>query len=523
MKGAKGGIRDRKITEAYRKKNNSSLEEELEAIKDHRKHDGLNLNKNENGIYDIETLGGPQNYSTEIKENRKLLPKEEISRKEVQIENSKTKEEQINIENLLQESFPKHKGVEIEEKEYNALNESYEINKAENDFNKEEIVNIDEEKIPIKEEKTNNKEPEELKKDAKIEKAETEIVLEFERMLKEDYYEIKDLEYKLKVLTQKEEDALLQEEVETLKKELEVLLDKFTLLKNKYEELKNAKDLNTIRIFDNDYLQNLINNYKKDVQNNIEVDDLIKRVKETEEYISIIEKVVYVEHEKDHLEKKVEDKEEEFEDRDIKFEELEKEYADVEKINKELESFNNTLNGLVKDMAHKIDHMGKIYDKTETYRRIVPDMNRIFRAMLQFAVSTRIPRTRTGNVARAALILGGLNNLAHAFVNEQRTEVIKVAEFTNYEREITENINTITQFSSKLHDTSNFLKEIKQEFKDVLGEYADSIPEFKELMNNMDQMEKELEEKQFYMDKYQNEMKKELDRNNAKALVYKNI
>lgn len=536
MKGAKGGQRDRKISRLYTEKNKSALQEELEAIKAHRIHDGLNLNRDENGINDLEEIEmneeeigilpnsevvnnhiNPQKTQIEfeLKEEKVSQSKEENINNE--IINEQVKEEDKNVTIIVQndalEKDHKNVGIAIEE------DQIYEENHDQFTYNSENLTETNDIE-PSYDDFIETKEQEEYTKETKLEQ---EILFELEKMLKEDYYEIKDLEYQLKILTQKEEDAVLQEEVDDLKKQLEALLDKFDIIKKKYEELKNSKDFTDVHLFDNNYLSNLINNYKKEVQDNIVIDDLIQRVKETEDYISIMEKIVYVENEKEYLTNRVDDKKEEFSYRDTSFEELEEQYNDIDKINNEIESFSNTLDSILNDITKKIDNMGSISNKTETYSKIVPDMNRLFRAMLQFTASTMIPRTRVGNVVRAGLMVNAIHDLSHTFRTEQRTETKQVVEFVNYEKDILKNVTSLDSFVGKIDGASNSIKDMKQIFKDEFNEYVAFIPEYKELMQNMENIEKELEEKRYYLNKYNQQMKRELERNNAKILIYKNV
>ena len=142
--------------------------------------------------------------------------------------------------------------------------------------------------------------------------------------------------------------------------------------------------------------------------------------------------------------------------------------------------------------------------------------------MAQFMASTMIPRTKAGNVLRAGLIINGIQQLRQAFKIERKTETKQVTEFVNYEKDILKNMTNMDDFVRKLNDASNGIKEMKQTFKEELLDYVDSIPEFKELMENIENVEKELEEKKYYLNKYNKDMKRELERNNAKVYVYKN-
>lgn len=543
MKGAKGGQRDKKVSKIYQTYNKTSIQEELEAIKAHRRQDGLNINKDENGINDIENLEINTEELTIITENVGIKEKQSVPAQKTEIpfdlqqepileELSNGKEEKESLQETMEEKNEiNFNGEEEEKQEVEEKQEAEVENKkivglapeeTPQQISKEESID-QEEVVQQGQKEVEDIEIEEQEEYTKETELEQEILLGFEKMLKEDYYTIKDLEYQFQVLTQKEEDAVLEDEIEDLKTELEKLLEKFDMIKKKYEDLKNSKDFTDVELFDQHYLSELVNNYKKEVQNNLVIDDLIKQIKETEDYIGIVEKIIYVEHEKDTLEEKIDEKKEEFTSRDTSFEELEEQYNDVEKINNEIEVFRNSLDDMLQDISKKIDTMGNITSKTETYTRLVPDMNRVFRAMAQFMAFSTIPRTRVGNLVRAGLMIGAIRDLTHALHTERKTETKQVAEFVNYEKDILGNMSNIDEFVGKLDDATDTIKDMKQTFKEEIEEYASSIPEFKELLKNMEAIEKELEEKKYYLYKYNDDMKKELDRHNTKLMVYKNV
>ena len=145
--------------------------------------------------------------------------------------------------------------------------------------------------------------------------------------------------------------------------------------------MKNSENFADITLLDNNYLAELLNEYKEQTKENMLVFDLVEKVKDASMYVSIMEKVILVEKEKDHLKEIVEEKKEDFEYRDTNFEQIEKEYNNVEKINQEIEKFNFNMEQILKSIAGKVDKMGKITEKVEQKTRWVTDMNRFFLAI----------------------------------------------------------------------------------------------------------------------------------------------
>ncbi len=538
MKGAKGGKRDRLISENFRKQNQSAKEKEFEAMKSHQKIDGFRFSGKKIEKQENKDKEEQQNILNEVKEaqeNSFSFKQEETEevKQEIEIEivsprssiqnslldEKNTEDEEKNEvveEDLTKKEEPlrkRKKAVGVEKQEHKPnYDYNYNIDYDENVNVKEEFP---EEKIEEKKE-----EPEEFTKNEKLE---TEVLDEIDRMLKIDYYEIKDLEYQIQVLNSKEEEAVRLEEVEAIRKELEDLLKRLEQLKDKYNAMKNSENFADITLLDNNYLADLLNEYKEQTKENMLVFDLVEKVKDASMYVSIMEKIIVVEKEKDRLKETVEEKKEDFEYRDTSFEQIEKEYNNVEKINQEIEKFNFDMEQILKSIADKVDKMGEVTEKVEQKTRWVTNMNRFFLAMGQFALASRIPRNRRGNLVRTMLVVGALADLNRVVTKKETTEVKKSASYIDYSSEISTSISDLSTYMYQVDQAFTSIDEIRNLIKRELGEYIDSVPEFQDLMKNVDNTEKQLEEQKYYLEKYNYEAKRELERNNAKLLIYKNV
>ena len=536
MKGAKGGKRDRFISENFRKRNQSAKEKELEAMKSHQKIDGFRFSDKKIEKQESKDKEEQQNILNEVQEEQENF----VSFKQEETEEIK---QEIEIEivsprSFIQDPLVDEKNTEDEEK--NEVVEEDLTKKEEPPRKRKKAVGVDkqeqkpnynynidyDENVNVKEEFPKEKieekkeEPEEFTKNEKLE---TEVLDEIDRMLKEDYYEIKDLEYQIQVLNSKEKEAVRLEEVEAIRKELENLLKRLEQLKDKYNAMKNSENFADITLLDNNYLAELLNEYKEQTKENMLVFDLVEKVKDASMYVSIMEKVILVEKEKDHLKEIVEEKKEDFEYRDTNFEQIEKEYNNVEKINQEIEKFNFNMEQILKSIAGKVDKMGKITEKVEQKTRWVTDMNRFFLAIGQFALASRIPRNRRGNLVRTMIIVGAFADLNRVVTRKEATEMKRSASYIDYSSEISASISDLSTYMYQVDQAFTSIDEIRNLIKRELGEYVDSVPEFQDLMKNVDNTEKQLEEQKYYLEKYNYEAKRELERNNAKVLIYKNV
>lgn len=528
MKGAKGGKRDRIISFLFSKKNQEIInekeveekeknndiqqkEELIEIIIDNIENKEKNINNQSESIISEELVENPIESKENVIKQKPII----IEEKEILVNNIENKEHIINDnkENISEEEIKpsiEHKdNKKIEEKEI-LIDES----------NTKDRI-IDEEILEKKEKTSEYKEidihEEQLKDPSTI--VEFAVVEELEKMVRDDYYEIEEIKYELDVLASKEKDEVLYDEVEKLQRQLEILIKRFEEIKRRYEYIYSTIDFDQVNNLQDNYISSMISEYKDSV-NGSRLEDFVEGIKGIEEYIIIINQIVDIEKNKDHLKENIDEKLDKYEIRDLEFEKMKDEYLDLEKTNKIFDEFSKAQNQIIKSINTKVTETKTIQNSVERTRRLVPNINNLFNATLMIAASKKIPPTPRGNIMKAVLYASAINAAAH--IIEPHEEVRNVQTVTTtYSHE--ENVDVTKVFAdfngvlSMMDDSLLKLSELKETFKKYFGEFQNQIPEYQEMMKNLEDMEKEMVSKYDMISKYQNEFSDVLKVNNQKV------
>ena len=348
------------------------------------------------------------------------------------------------------------------------------------------------------------------------EELELKIIDALETILKEDLYELEELEYEFKLLNEKQETEVDYEEIEKLKEELQELLKKFELIKEKYDIYQNSDKENYIDL-DDEFIYDLILEYKKETQENTLIQQINDQVEKIEEYIGVIEKIIEIETDTDELDKELDEKLEKFEIRDEEFEKLKMEYENIEDINKLIDTFNRKQEEIMKDLDSKVNAAEDITRRVETTTSYITNFNRLIQMALLISVSKRIPPTPTGIILKTNLMLGAINAAAHFITTRENTREIVRVNYPNYENEIKNAAESTTTAITQIDDAFISIDAIREKFKNECEEYKDQIEEYDKLLKNLDNVERELKEKQKIAKKYNKKFNKILHINKEKV------
>lgn len=529
MKGAKGGKRDQLISNHFSELN-SELEEhnqeDLEKAESSFKFKAeKKKNSNENRVYEdkIKSL-------EKEKENASVLMDDDITFEQYLEQKGNEKEE---VEEQVEEEVIEDKKQE----ETRIIQETQEEIKEISETKEKELEELEEQKKLEEEKIVDSKEAEQKKIKEKLEETvdnEEEITIsseeenklqeamvfyELQKMIREDYYDIKELEYKIDILSTKAEQEVLKEEIEKLKKELEELLKQFNALKDKYDYLDIGKNLAGIHSLNSEYIENVVENYKKGLKESTELENLIQQMEQTKEYIGVVETLIITEEKKDTLEQKLDEKCEEYGIRDEEFASLEDMAIDVEKVNEEVAKCSKEIENTTKILEAKVREAVQITTRRDFYTELVPHVNRALNATLMLATSTMMPHNFIGNIMKASLIAGAINNMAHVIEPEQRVREVKTVSYTDYSKDIVRNMQNIRDVYKMVDDALDNIYDIEDKFNKEFKEYEGLIPGYKELVVNMDKIKGELEEQQYLMKKYDNNLKEQYNKNNSKKYI----
>ena len=427
------------------------------------------------------------------------------------------KEPEINIE--IKNDLPKEKqptvyiGDEVKTVEEHEETKSIETSSSSIGENKFTIVEEEETtlEVPVEIETT-------LEEETNEDELELKVIKSIERVIKTDLYELENIKFKLEVLNNAQDEEIDTKEVEKLKDELEYLLGIFEEIKKKYNNI--PFDSNSELQINDDEIYTLVNEYKASLaekQDDNLISQINSEIKEIEEYVSVIETLLYVEKETDTLEETIDEKCEKFGIRDEEFDKLQKEYANIEAINENIEDFTKRQDNIIKDLNYKIEHSENISRRIETQSEIVTNFSKLIEAALMYQMAKKIPSTPAGMILKTGLMIGAATAITELVqVKEKQKEVIEVS-YTDYVKDIQNNIANVDSMISSIDKAKSDIEAISYTFKKECEEYASLIPEYDKLLKNIDSMSKTLTEQKDIAKKHKTEFDKVLEKNNQKV------
>ena len=315
---------------------------------------------------------------------------------------------------------------------------------------------------------------------------ENTIIDTIEQIIEEDLEELDEIEYELKVINDKQEDEVKLAEVEKIKTELQEIIKKLNFIKDKYYSKKEKNPLD----IDDKYIYDLVNNYKDELAES-NLDKKIKNdIKHTQEYISIIERIISVENTTETLDKQIEEKLDKYEIRDDYFEKMKDEYTDIQDLKDIIDTFNKQQNTIIKSLESKIERSAKISKRIEKNYKIVPDLNKLIESAMIFALSKKIPPTPRGKLIKIAMITSAIGIASGFLTTKETTKEIVNIEYTDFSKDIYSCIKDISTMDRKIDSAFLDINKIRRTLKSEYGEFKNKLDDFDNLLNKLDNVEK---------------------------------
>ncbi|MBQ7136867.1 MAG: hypothetical protein IJO43_02685 [Bacilli bacterium] len=344
----------------------------------------------------------------------------------------------------------------------------------------------------------------------------TNTLDEIEKMLIINYNEIQTIKYELDILEEKEQDEVILDETEKLIEYLNKLIKRFEQIKKEFYQTNLDKI--TVHANNDNYISQLIEEYKTTMKDNNLNESVLKNIKQIEEYISLIDDIIFIETKKDDISNRLNSKKETLKIRDQEFDELKDKYTDVEKINNYIGLFSKEYNYIIKEIETKVSNATNITKKAEYKSETAINYARLLTSTLVLATTPAIPFTRGGNILKMGLMIAAVSGISSSIkVRAKESKVTTKINFIDYEEEILSNINSIKDMSLMIDKSMVDIKNIKKEFQKEFSEYANLIPEYYEMMANLDSIEKELLVKYNISREYNQKLNTVLEKNNTKV------
>lgn len=361
------------------------------------------------------------------------------------------------------------------------------------------------------------KEPkEEIKKDDYDNQTKLSTLDEMEIMIKKNYYELENIKYELQIIKIEKDNEVETKKIDELTQKLIELMKRLEELKKDFFN-KNYKDLYKGYTSD-EYINQLINEYKLAIKENDVNNASILQVKQIEEYINIINEIINVEIEADKEKEKLDIKKEELDIRDTDFDKLKNDYKAVDKINDYVEKFVKEQDYIISDIEYKVKNSTNITKSVEYKTELVVNYSKILTSTLLLATTNIIPQTRRGNLLKLGLIVGAIGNLATVVkprLKENKT-ITKVT-YTDYGREIESKIDSLDNVTLTINKVITDINDLRQTFEKEFKEYANLIPEYKDMIIKLSTIEKDLIVKKDLIKDYNQRLDNTLNKNNVKV------
>lgn len=361
------------------------------------------------------------------------------------------------------------------------------------------------------------KEPkEEIKKDDYDNQTKLSTLDEMEIMIKKNYYELENIKYELQIIKIEKDNEVETKKIDELTQKLIELMKRLEELKKDFFN-KNYKDLYKGYTSD-EYINQLINEYKIAIKENDVNNASILQVKQIEEYINIINEIINVEIEADKEKEKLDIKKEELDIRDTDFDKLKNDYKAVDKINDYVEKFVKEQDYIISDIEYKVKNSTNITKSVEYKTELVVNYSKILTSTLLLATTNIIPQTRRGNLLKLGLIVGAIGNLATVVkprLKENKT-ITKVT-YTDYGREIESKIDSLDNVTLTINKVITDINDLRQTFEKEFKEYANLIPEYKDMIIKLSTIEKDLIVKKDLIKDYNQRLDNTLNKNNVKV------
>ena len=325
------------------------------------------------------------------------------------------------------------------------------------------------------------------------------IVEKYEEKLKEVRQQLKELIYEYNVLVKEANKVEDSKEAENILYQLSILISKIEQLKEKLKIEMNDLEKDPL-------IEEMIDSYMEDLKNNHSLD----KIKDSNLYEMIQQKLEEISDKTNHLNIKVEDKKDTLTLTEDKFNILKENYYDYENFNNQLVEMQYEQDYLLKDLEQKIKNSVSVTEKVSYRLQILNRQSNKLKRLI--SLPALIPGNRSAKAISSATAsyLFFAKNILRPRLKKTRYRVISVA---NYSKEIENGItkvedaiNMIKKTSSKLEE---IIKEIERDFKD--------FDQSRELLNNLKKIATDLKIKEEELEKTKKNQEKLLEENNRKV------
>lgn len=341
---------------------------------------------------------------------------------------------------------------------------------------------------------------------------EEKIVKHLETMLKDNRYKINKLISEYNVIKDDVDKVQKYDDSEKMSEELEILIEKIENIKKEIELLYKSTNFDKSYLLDDNYIQFLIDEYRKKFNNGFE-ETVLDSVRDNNLFKAMFTKINKIEKYADELSVEVNEKLDELKNRDENFDLFKKSLEKKDENLKAIDTILKESDSLILELEDKIANSEHFVERVEFITRNAN--NHMDALLLGFTALSSNPlmAASSGLLLRAYLMATLLNNL---FGLNQERVVHRELEVYDYEKYIRENLSSLDDVTALLNKTCEQISELKNYFNKYFAQY--DLPEFKEALEKINNIETSIDERKEYLAKNKKEINRQLELNNAKVL-----
>lgn len=343
---------------------------------------------------------------------------------------------------------------------------------------------------------------------------------EFEVILKEHQYDLNKLVIDFNTLNDNIDEVVETDELEKMSDEIEDLVKKLEIIKKELELLTNSATFKNIYKLHDPYLTNLIDEYRNNITENKELLDTVTNLENNSLYISIVNKIIEFESEKEKFNNKLDNLYEEYEIRDENFEKWKNRYTDVESITKSLDELVKISDRKLKEIEEKVSKSVNVTEIVET--KMKSSLGIIAKTILIMSLLKKNP-TRQANGLTAITTLTAISLVNDLIKPKKVTTKRFETDLVDYRNMIDNTINDIHNINILISKNISEVQNLKELFEKEFKEYQYDIPEYKDFFDKLNSIEKEMYDRQNNMNKISHDLNYQYDKNNAKVKKYEHL
>lgn len=531
--GTKGGKRDLKLTIQNRKRKNKKEIQEMKYKQKKKEKEAHKKKEKLITILKLEQETSKNKQGTTIIHKSKL----EVPRKKIFKQPNSKEDTFFTNDDIKEKRENPQKGLPEKEQQINQELEKIIIQIPFNlKDNKKNIISISNqsEEQKLKEEKkyigkqinnldnhnkNNTKEQINIlneKKEENISFLEQHIIKVLEQELDEKKYSLKKLDSEIYAIQQSIDPVTREEELLVLEQEISKLINKIEKIKKQIIVLERTLDFKFPIESPDNYLIYLVEEYKNNRKEEI---NLEKTFQESKEYKTLIDTIIIIEKNQETIQKQLEEKKNQMKLDEEQIKKLQDDIIDIEEIKQKMSQMMEKGKETLEEITNRLNETVQITEKVNYITmQVNHSLLELFLLMTLFKRNLSIKNS----VLAATTASLALDIILKMTTPIQEKKIIKEIKITDYKNMI-ENCITDTNFlENTIHQNLNKISSLRYTFEHSY-QSCSYLPSYQEALEKLLKLEENMKEQKQNIIRMKQDMEFQLEKNEAKVKKYNSI